>query len=235
MNPKPKTGNEATTTTTGTANTKSTESTAKKASAASPVAGDGGQSSSANSDDITNQENRPHNQLNGERTKKTSRKKWVPIAFDVRTSRGGRKERGSGGAEAAPGTATTRTAGGGRTRNRDSVSKDVPGSGESWRGDTERRATSFGKNPRGARPASAVPATTTAGGAPLTNGGPGYRRPHSSRRGPVSGAGAKKVVNGKQPETTLTDLKNGAPLYYVPASYRTDPLEYLKECIRHQM
>lgn len=44
------------------------------------------------------------------------------------------------------------------------------------------------------------------------------------------------MVNGKmEGGAPLTELKNGAPLYYVPASYRADPLAYLKECIRHQM
>lgn len=223
----------------------------------SPVVGDGGQSSSVNSDDITNQENRPHNQMNGgaERTKKTSRKKWVPLAIDVRTSRG-RKDRvsGGGGASTGGGTSSRSSAGGGRTRNRDSIGKEpgtgsgAPAPGESWRGDTERRATSFGKNPRGPRPSSAVPGTAGAGpAAPMVNGGPGYRRPHPSRRGPGGGpagvGGFKKgepgrISNGKVETGTgapLTELKNGAPLYYVPASYRADPAVYLKECIRHQM
>ena len=217
----------------------------------SPVAGGDGQSSSANSDDITNQENRPHNQLNGsgERSKKTSRKKWVPLAIDVRTSRGGRKERGSGAGPGAAGPGGAPSRSGGRTRNRDSISsKDAgpPANGESWRGDTERRATSFGKTPRG--PRSGAP---TVGGAPgagaAVNGGPGYRRPHPAggrRGGPGGAPGAPvafkkggepgRMVNGK-PEGPLTELKNGAPLYYVPASYRADPMTYLKECIRHQM
>lgn len=44
------------------------------------------------------------------------------------------------------------------------------------------------------------------------------------------------MVNGKmEGGAPLTELKNGAPLYYVPSSYRADPLAYLKECIRHQM
>lgn len=228
----------------------------KKSSAVSPVVvGEGGQSSSATSDDITNQENRPLNG-SGERTKKTSRKKWVPMAIDVRTSRGGRKERPSSGAAGAN-SSIRPGGGGGRTRNRDSTSRDATGAqsgggggasgGESWRGDTERRATSFGKNLRGPRPPSAA-AATTGGATALPNGGPAYRRPHPSRRVasvPVGTTGYKKgeqggrLPNGKVETGTgvpLTELKNGAPLYYVPANYRADdPLVYLKECIRHQM
>lgn len=240
MTTKPKTGNES-------AGPQKQAEGGKK----SPVStADGGQSSSATSDDITNQENRPLNG-GGERAKKTSRKKWVPMAIDVRTSRGGRKDRTSSGG--GPGAAARPAgAGGGRTRNRDSISKEpgtasVPAS-ESWRGDTERRATSFGKNPRGPRPATAAaPGVGPVGGAaaPVTaNGVPGYRRPHPGGRrvpGGPGGAGFKKgepgrMVNGKmEGGAPLTELKNGAPLYYVPSSYRADPLAYLKECIRHQM
>lgn len=203
------------------------------------VGGGDGQSSSATSDDITNQENRPNNQLNGsgERTKKTSRKKWVPLPIDVRTSRGGgRKERTSGGA-------SNRAGGSGRTRNRDSISKDAPAAPAStegsWRGDSERRAVAFGKAPRGTRPPTTAAGANAA--APVTaNGGPAFRRAHPSRRG---GAGAPgpggfkkgegRMVNGKlEGVAPLPDQKNGVPLYY---GYRQDPTAYLKDCIRHQM
>lgn len=180
----------------------------------------------------------------GERTKKTSRKKWVPLAIDVRSSRGGRKDRVSGGG-APGGAASTRPGAGGRTRNRDSISKDTTGAApaagvESWRGDTERRATSFGKNPRGPRSAMAAGGPGAANAAaPMVNGG--YRRPNAGRRAPGPAGDFKKgeagrMVNGKgEAGATFQDLKNGAPLYYVPANYRAVPSPYLKECIRHQM
>lgn len=161
------------------------------------------------------------------------------MAIDVRTSRGGRKDRVAGGGAGGPG-AGNRPGTGGRTRNRDSVSKDTPvapAAGESWRGDTERRAVSFGKTPRGPR---AAPGAAGVPSGPTANGGPHYRRPHPGRRMPVAGGFKKgepgRMVNGKgEGGAPLTELKNGAPLYYVPASYRSDPLAYLKECIRHQM
>lgn len=43
------------------------------------------------------------------------------------------------------------------------------------------------------------------------------------------------MVNGKMEGGPGPELKNGAPLYYVPSPYRADPVAYLKECIRHQM
>lgn len=206
-----------------------TEAAARKTAAAS--ASNDAQSGTSD-EHVANQENhRPNNQYNGER-KKSTRKKWVPLHIDVRTSRGGRRERpvsqrggggGGGGSSSRP------------ARPRDPT-REYPE--ENWR--TERRPF------KGTSSTSSRGRPSSAGGVSTTSASAAYPRrlPRRTMAAGAQGAatfvpGAKKfdptkLVNG-QP-TAQIDLKNGPPIFYAHHNYNgPDPQLFIKECIKNQM